>query len=198
MRKCCKRDDPHPRPPHPHHYYMVHNGHLFYFLLQDCLLFPLACSSHCFSGDESTLKTGGIGWQNQKYTGLHCQWNFRMATAKSSSSESHILPNCHNLHIWIAHTAPESVKRVKSGKQILVKSFFWRLNAPNPLGGSSGHQRTPLLNACQKWSPLMTGATSKCICGVQPPEKWLNHYFCLLLFTCPEQCAAAADMGHTQ
>ena len=35
----------------------------------------------------------------------------------------------------------------------------------------------------------MTGATSKCICGVQPPEKWLNHYFCLLLFTCPEQCA---------
>ena len=86
------------------------------------------------------------------------------------------------------HTAPESVKRVKSSAQILVKSFFWRLNAPNPLGGSSGHQRTPLLNACQKWSPLMTGATSKCICGVQPPEKWLNHYFCALLFTCPEQC----------
>ena len=69
-----------------------------------------------------------------------------------------------------AHTAPESVKRVESSAQILVKSFFWRLNAPNALGGSSGHQRTPLLNACQKWSPLMTGATSKCICGVQPPE----------------------------
>ena len=48
------------------------------------------------------------------------------------------------------------------------------------------HQRR--LNAFQKWNPLMTGATSKCICGVQPPEKWLIHYFCLLLFTCPEQC----------
>ena len=71
----------------------------------------------------------------------------------------------------ILHTAPESVKRVKSIAQILDKSFFWRLSATNALGGSSGHQRTPLLNACQKWSPLMTGATSKCICGVQPPEK---------------------------
>ena len=28
----------------------------------------------------------------------------------------------------------------------------------------------------------------KSICGVQPPENWLKHYFCLLLFTCPEQC----------
>ena len=73
------------------------------------------------------------------------------------------------------HTPPESVKRVKSSAQILVKSFFWRLNAPNALGGSSSHERTPLLNACQKWSPLMTGVTSKCICGVQPPEKWLNQ-----------------------
>ena len=45
------------------------------------------------------------------------------------------------------------------------------------------------LNACQKWSPLMTRATSKCICGVQPQEKLLIHYFCALLFTCPEQCA---------
>ena len=82
------------------------------------------------------------------------------------------------------HTAPESVKRVKGSAQILVKSFFWRLNATNTLGGSSGHQRTPLLNACQKWSPLMTGATSKCICGAQPLEKWLIHYFCVQLFTC--------------
>ena len=90
-------------------------------------------------------------------------------------------------HLHTIHTAPESVKRVKSSAQILDKSFFWRLNATNALGGSSGHQRTPLLNACQKWSPLMTGATSKCICGVQSPEKWLNHYFCVLLFTCPEQ-----------
>ena len=89
---------------------------------------------------------------------------------------------------WVTHTAPESVKRVKSSAQILVKSYFWRLNAQNALGGSSGHQRTPLLNACQKWSPLMTGATSKCICGVQPPEKWLNHYFRALLITCLEQC----------
>jgi len=48
------------------------------------------------------------------------------------------------------------------------------------------------LNACQKWSPLMTGATSKCICGVQPPEKLLNHYFCLLLFTYLEQCVDCA------
>ena len=59
----------------------------------------------------------------------------------------------------------------------MVKSFFWRLNAPNALGGSSGHQKTPLLNACQKWSPLMTGATSKCICGVQPPENDLITIF---------------------
>ena len=93
-------------------------------------------------------------------------------------------------HLHTIHTAPESVKRVKSSAQILGKSFFWRLNATNALGGSSGHQRTPLLNACQKWSPLMTRATSKCICGVQPPEIWLNHYFCSLLFTCPEQCAS--------
>ena len=33
------------------------------------------------------------------------------------------------------------------------------------------------LNACQKWSPLMTGATSKCICGVQPPENNLTTIF---------------------
>ena len=39
---------------------------------------------------------------------------------------------------WV-HTAPESVKRVKSSKQVLVKSFFWRLNATNALGGSSGN-----------------------------------------------------------
>ena len=32
------------------------------------------------------------------------------------------------------------------------------------------------LNACQKWSPLMTRATSKCICGVQPPEKRLMSH----------------------
>ena len=85
-------------------------------------------------------------------------------------------------------TAPESVKRVKSSAQILDKSFFWRLRATNALGGNSCHLRTPLLNACQKWSPLMTGATSKCICGSQPPEKRLIHYFCALLLTCPEQC----------
>ena len=88
----------------------------------------------------------------------------------------------------LVHTAPESAKRVKSGAQILDKSFFWRLNATNALGCSSGQQRTPLLNACQKWIPLMTGATSNCICSVQPPENWLIHYFCALLFTCPEQC----------
>ena len=88
----------------------------------------------------------------------------------------------------LPHTAPESVKRVKSSAQILDKSFFWRLSATNAFGGSSRHQRTPLLNACQKWSPLMTGATFKCICGAQPPEKWLIHYFCARLFTCPEQC----------
>ena len=73
--------------------------------------------------------------------------------------------------IIMMHTAPESVKRVKSIAQILDKAFFWRLSATNALGGSSGHQRTPLLNACQKWSPQMTGATSKCICSAQPPEK---------------------------
>ena len=33
------------------------------------------------------------------------------------------------------HTAPESVKRVKSIAQILDKSFFWRLSATNALGG---------------------------------------------------------------
>ena len=109
-------------------------------------------------------------------------------------SNSHGRRNTYKVHIsnWLMeHTAPESVKRVKSSKQIWVKSFFWRLNATNALGGSSSHQRTPLLNACQKWSPLMTGATSKCICGVQPPEKWLNHYFCVQLFTSPEQCASS-------
>ena len=73
------------------------------------------------------------------------------------------------------HTAPESVKRVKSSAQILDKSFFWRLRATNALGGNSCHLRTPFLTAVQQWSPLMTGATSKCICGVQPPEKWLNQ-----------------------
>ena len=29
------------------------------------------------------------------------------------------------------------------------KSFFWRLNATNALGGSSGHQRTPFLTGIQ-------------------------------------------------
>ena len=57
----------------------------------------------------------------------------------------------------------------------MVKSFFWRLNATNALGASSGHQRTPFLTGVQQWSPLMTGATSKCICGVQPPKKWLKQ-----------------------
>ena len=107
-------------------------------------------------------------------------------------SNSHGRRNTYKVHIsnWLMeHTAPESVKRVKSSEQILVKSFFWRLNATNALGCSFGHQRTPLLNTCQKWRLLMTGATSKCICGVQSPEKWLNHYFWALLFTCAEQCA---------
>ena len=31
----------------------------------------------------------------------------------------------------------------------MVKSFFWRLNATNALGGSSGHQRTPFLTGIQ-------------------------------------------------
>ena len=31
----------------------------------------------------------------------------------------------------------------------MVKSFFWRLNATNALGGSSGHQRTPFLTGVQ-------------------------------------------------
>ena len=74
-------------------------------------------------------------------------------------------------HLHTIHTAPESVKRVKSSAQILDKSFFWRLRATNALGGSSGHLRTPFLTSVQQWSPLMAGATSKCICGVQPPEK---------------------------
>ena len=39
------------------------------------------------------------------------------------------------------------------------------------------------LNACQKWSPLMTGATSKCICGVQPPEKLLNQNLCATFYS---------------
>ena len=81
----------------------------------------------------------------------------------------------HHHFITILHAAPKSVKRVKSSAQILDKMHRWRLNT------------------CQKWSPLMTGATSKCICGVQPPEKWLTHYFCSLLFTCPEQCASSAS-----
>ena len=79
-------------------------------------------------------------------------------------------------------TAPESVKRVKSSAQILDKSFFWRLSATNALGGSSSHQRTPLLNTFQKWSPLMTGATSKCICGFHLQKNDLTK-ICLLLFT---------------
>ena len=83
----------------------------------------------------------------------------------------------------LLHTAPESVKRVKSSAQILDKSFFWSLSAINAFGGSSRHQRTPLLNACQKWSPLMTGATSKCICGVQPPEKWLIQNLCATFYS---------------
>ena len=82
-------------------------------------------------------------------------------------SEIEVLKECLNC----LHTAPESVKRVKSSKQILLKSFFWRLNATNALGGSSGHQRTPFLKGVQQWRPLMTGATSKCIWGVQPTEK---------------------------
>ena len=65
----------------------------------------------------------------------------------------------------IAHTALESVKRVKSSEQILVKSFFWRLNAPNPLRGSSGHQRTPSM-----------------LTVVQPPSAILPK-ICSLLFT---------------
>ena len=63
------------------------------------------------------------------------------------------------------HTAPESVKRVKSSAQILVKSFFWRLNATNALGGSSSHQRTPLF-----------------LTGVQPSTAILSK-MCALLFT---------------
>ena len=29
-------------------------------------------------------------------------------------------------------------------------------------------------------------------------RKWLNHYFCLLLFTCPEQCVICNNVGRAE
>ena len=94
--------------------------------------------------------------------------------------------------ITILHAAPKSVKRVKSSAQILDMMHRWWLTTMSKMESSDDRSYLQVhrwrVNACQKWSPLMTGASSKCICGIQLPEKWLIHYYCLLLFTCPEQC----------
>ena len=70
----------------------------------------------------------------------------------------------------MSHTAPESVKRVKSSAQILDKSFFWRLSATNALGGSSGHQWTPFLTGVQLGLNFFGKIFVNTAIGVQPPS----------------------------
>ena len=88
-------------------------------------------------------------------------WQIHLSLWETNPPENALPPSSYKLSIYNynkgrgkpssskPHTAPESVKRVKSSAQILVKSFFWRLNATNALGGSSGHQRTPFLTGIQ-------------------------------------------------
>ena len=83
--------------------------------------------------------------------------------------------------ITILHAAPKSVKRVKRSAQILDMMHRWWLNTMSKMESSDDRSYLQVhrwrVNACQKWSPLMTGATSKCICGVQPPENDLTTIF---------------------
>ena len=64
----------------------------------------------------------------------------------------------------------------------MVGAFFWRLNATNALGGSSGHQRTPFLTGVQLGLNFFGKIFCQHCIGVQPSILFLTK-ICLILFT---------------